>query len=159
MPIKESLELEEVTREEQANPPGVASDTLTLTVSARYSLLYYDPVQVTELAKRVLDIAKPKEYHTADTEIFISNVGEVTMTDSAEAVWTVNIAQQIIKDYPLENIKKMVKGKRIIEAVRILNEEIPHYRSAEVIPFIKWWPNLPFVVNQIQIKEKVENGG
>jgi len=159
MPIKESLELEEVTREEQANPPGVASDTLALTISARYSLLYYDPAQVTELAKRVLDIAKPKEYHTAGTEIFISNVGDVTMADSGEADWTVTVAQQIIKDYPLENIKKMVKGKRITEAVRILNEEVPHYRSAEVIPFIKWWPNLPFVVNQIQIEEKVENGG
>lgn len=159
MPITESLELEEVTREEQANPPGVASDTLTLTITARYSFLYYDPAQVTELAKKVLDIAKPKQYHIAGTDIFISSIGEVTIAGSGEAEWTVKIAQQIIKDYPSESLKKMIKGKKITEAVRILNEEVPQYRSAEVIPFIKWWPNLPFMVNQIQIEEKVENGG
>lgn len=159
IPIQESLKLEEVTREEQANPPGVASDTLTLTLTARYGVLYYDPVQVTELAKKVLDIAKPKQYHTLGTNIFITSIGEVTMIDSSEADWTVNIAQQIIKDYPSESLKKMIKGKRITEAVRILNEEVPHSRSAEVIPFIKWWPNLPFVIDQIQIEEKVEDGG
>ncbi len=159
IPVIESLELDEFIAETMINPIGVASDTATLEVTARFSMLFYDPAEVKQVAKQVLDLSIDANQRPVGSEISLTQVGDVMLDGTDEAAWQVEAYRLIVQDYPRREILQRIKGMSRSKAISTLNAEIPNYRSAEVSSFAKWWPYLPVLVNRIQVVERVSDEG
>jgi len=157
--INGSLVLSEVVTEEQLNSIENPSDTLTLDMTVKYSFLYYDPAQVEDLVNQVMNLSIPEGFHKADRKIAIANQGGVRMEESGGATWTVITSRGITKQLEVESLLSRIRGKTKAEAVAILNDEILHARSAEIITFVKWWPWLPFLSSRINMEEGLADGG
>ena len=159
LPVVESLELEELVEERMSNPIGEASDTATLEVTARFGMLFYDPAEVSKVATQVLDLSIGSNQRPVGSEIGLTQIGDVQLNSASEATWQVNANRLIVQDYPRREILQLIKGMSRNKATAMLNAEIPHYRSAEVMPFAKWWPYLPILASRIQLVERVTDGG
>lgn len=158
-PIPESLKLSQVLEEVQVNPVGVASDTARLLMSARFSMLFYDPKMINEIATRILDLSILDGYHPIGDEVVIKPDGEIQIEASGDAVWYTVVSRKIVKDISRKEILDLIKGREISRGLQLLDTEIPHIRSAEVIQLIPWWPYLPVLESRIRIEERVNNEG
>lgn len=159
VPVVESLELEELIAETMINPIGEASDTATLELTARFGMLFYDPAEVKQVVKQVLDLSIGANQRPVRSEISLTQVGDVMLDSADEAAWQVEANRLIVQDYPRREILQRIKGMSRSKAIAFLNNEIAQYHTAEVSSFAKWWPYMPVLVNRIQVEERVTNEG
>lgn len=157
--IKESLKIKEVVVEEQVNPVGEPSDTLKLKMTAIFTLLAYEPAQLQTLVGEVMDLSLPEGYHVAKDPVEVENLGDLSMVAENEASWRVEVSREIIEDLPINVIISRIRGLSKAKAIGVLNLEVPHIKSAEVVPFVKWWPWLPLLTSRINLVEASINEG
>lgn len=159
VPVPESLQLEEIIDETRHNPIAEASDTLSMTITARFSFLYYDPTDLNGLVTDVMDVSLDEGFTADGAGILIQNKGPVEKVSINEVAWIVDARRLIYKSFSLQLIKNQVRGRNIQEAVKLIDTQIPHYRSAEIIPFVEWWPYVPVLTNRIELEERLRNDG
>lgn len=157
--IPESLRFEEIIHEERSVPVGEISDTLMMTITARFSILGYSESDFVDLVDQVISTAIPVGYHLAENSIRIAPFTIDRLSEQGEAMWTVNASGKIVKNYSVEDLKKAIRSKRNLKAVEIIDEMLPHEFSARVTPFVSWWPWLPILTERITIVETSENAG
>lgn len=158
-PILESLVLDEIVSEDRGNPAGEAADTLSISITARYSVLYYDPTTLEDLMVAVMDISMPDGYQAAEAGMTVDRIGRTEINGTDEAVWKVSVKRQVVKIYSPQDVRKLIRGRGVERAVDLVNREIPQIQSAEIRPFISWWPYLPVLLEQIDFEERLSDGG
>jgi len=154
-PVPGSLKLIRVESEERENPVGEPSDTVTLNMTAAYTILVYDTNESKTLMEDVLNLSIPEGYHDAETPTSIINQEEVTFDPQGEASWQVTASRQVVKDIEKQPLFMMLRGMDKLEAIKRLNDEIPTVKEAEVQTFLQWWPWLPFFTGRINLIEGV----
>lgn len=155
VPIVESLVMEEIIEEVRSKPVGEVSDTVTLELTARFKMLFYDPATLNDLVQQVLDLSIGDYHQAANDNIQVAQVGEVTINNADEAAWRIEATRLIVRNSPQREIIRAITGSTKKSAIATVNQEIPHYRSAEIDLFLDWWPYLPILANRIQFEEKV----
>jgi len=158
-PIQNSLKLKEVVVEERENPVDEPSDTLTLDMTAVYSVLIYDKELLASMVKEVMDISIPEGYHDAENTATLLQQGDAFINPDREASWRVVASREIVKDLPGSQLLIRLKGKEKTAAIKWLNEEILHRKPAEIHTFVKWWPWMPMLVNRINLVENSSDNG
>lgn len=153
--IQETLALDEILAETKVNPVGEPSDSLTLEMNVQFHVLVYDPRNIVELMNMILDSNLQKGFHNVGGEIIIENIGSINYVANGTAEWQVKGTRLVVKDWGSDRIRTLIKGKTTIEALTILNAEIPHTKSAVIIPRPKFWPRLPLLPSQIHIEESI----
>lgn len=157
-PILESLMLDELIASDRGNPAGEPADTLSLNITAQFSVLYYDPVALDELLNAVMDLSMPAGFQAAKSDMTVEKIGDLEVIGTDEAAWKVIIRRQVVKSYSQQDLRKMIKGRSFEQAVAIVNREIPHVRSAEIRSFLGWWPYIPVLLEQIDFEERLPDG-
>jgi hypothetical protein len=157
--IPESLVLDQILAENRGNPAGEAADTLSINITARYSVLYYDPKALEALLTTIMDVSMPEGYQAAETDMAFEKIGNTMIIGTEEATWQISIKRQMVKIYSQQDIRKMIHGKGIDQAVTLVNREIPQVRSTEIRSFLSWWPYIPVLLDQIDFEERLMDGG
>lgn len=157
-PIPESLELEEMTSIDQANPVGEVSDSLTVRITAQFGILYYNPAELTKLLNDVIDLTKPEGYQYAESRLSVEMIGKPINVGKGEITWLVRAERPVYKSLTQQDLRKLINGRSIKHAIELTNASIPHYQSSEVKSFIGWWPYIPVLLNKIQFEEEFQDG-
>lgn len=157
--IPESLLFEKIVQEGRSVPVGVVSDTLKMTLTARFSILSYSEADLNDLVDQVIRSAIPEGYHLAAESIAISPFSSIRVNKTGEATWTVSVSGMAVKNYIDRDLKNAIRGKGNQKAVEILNGILPHEHPAEIKSFVHWWSWLPFLNERITIVEISENAG
>jgi len=158
-PIPESLLFENIVQEGRSVPVGVVSDTLKMTLTARFSILSYSETDLKDLVDQVVSSAIPEGYHLAAESIAIAPYTSIRVNKTGEATWTVSASGMAVKNYIDQDLKNAIRGKRNQKAVEILDGILPHEHPAEIKSFVHWWSWLPFLNQRITIVEMSENAG
>ncbi len=151
--INESLLLDKIISEIQSNPVGEPSDTLKLTMKAQYRVLVYDPQDVLTLANQIFDASILKDVHAANVAPLIEEVGKVTQSDKDTYQWQVKGIRWIVENWDQNELRRLVKGKSVDEAIRIINMQLPNNKSAEVITKPGFWRRMPYLPGSIVFEE------
>lgn len=157
--IPESLLFEKIVQEGRSVPVGVVSDTLKMTLTARFSILSYSETDLSDLVDQVTRSAIPEGYHLAEESLAIAPSSTISVNKTGEATWTVTASGMAVKNYVDQDLKNAIRGKGNQKAIEILNGILPHEHSAEVNSFVHWWPWLPFLNERITIVEMSKNAG
>ena len=157
--IVESVTLDEVIEETRKNPIGEASDTLSMTITARFSFLFFNPADLDKLMNDVMDLSIPENLIAAENGLVLKKIDKPEVISGNEIAWQVQAKRPIFQDYSRQELKRTISGKSVERTIDAINSEIPHYRSAEVQSNVDWWPYMPLLLNRIELEERVQNGG
>ena len=159
LPIPESIILDEIVDQTRMNPIGEPSDNLTLNITAKFSILFYDPGALKTLMNDVMDVSIPAGYTAVEDDMWFEQKVEPVIIGQDEAIWQVYAFRPIYKAYNTQKLKEMINGITVNRAIDLINSAIPNYKSIEMNPFISWWPITPVLPNRIKIEERFTNGG
>jgi hypothetical protein len=151
--ITESLNLDEIILKIQSNPVGEPSDTLTMTMKVQYSVITYNPQDVTGLINQIFDAGILKIVHTVDEEVSIVELHKPTQTAENTYKWQVRGTRWIADDWDQDLARKLIKGKRVEEAVKIIEEQFPNIQSLEVDLTPRFWRRMPYLPGRIIFQE------
>lgn len=158
MPITESLTLDKVISESRDTAVGEAGDTLSMSLTAVYRILYYNPTELAGLMNDVMDVSIPEGFQAAEDSLHIEQLGNAQIIEKNEVAWKIRAVRSIIDRYSQMNLKKAINGRSIQRATELVNDLIPQYRSAEVVSMIGWWPYLPLLPDRIDFEERFQDG-
>lgn len=157
--ILESVALDEIIDETLYNPIGEASDILKMSITARFSALYYNPNSLEDLLAGVMNISLPDDHRVVASSLLIEPLGEPNTNSQDEISWLVHASQRIYQDYSNEKLKRLISGKKVDLAIELINIEMPHTQPVEVESQIKWWPYLPLNLDRITLVERFLDEG
>lgn len=159
VPVPESLQLDEIVNETRVQPIAEASDTLTMAITARFSVLYFDPEDMNKLINDLMDVTLDEGF-TADREgVMIQDNRQTEVVSDDEVAWIIDARRLVYRKFSPREIKILIRGKSIKQAEDLINAEISHYRGAEIKPFVDWWPYIPILIERIDLEERLTNDG
>lgn len=151
--ISESLNLDDIISEIQSNPVGEPSDTLTLTIKVQYSVITYDPQDVSDLMNQIFDSSMLKTVHTVEEEPSIEEVSKPAPSGENTYKWQVRGTRWIADNWDQDNARRLIKGKPINEAVRIIGKQFPNIQSMDVEITPRFWRRMPYLPGRIIFQE------
>jgi len=157
--IPNSLKFTRVETEERENPIGEPSDMLTINMTATFKMLVYDTVALFSLGEEVMDLSLPEGYNAAKDPLKMIQQGEAVLDQSGEASWQVTFSRQIYRNLQWQQLIPSFRGREKRDVVKVLDEEIPHVKGAEVLTFPEWWPWLPLISDRIYLVERASGNG
>jgi hypothetical protein len=155
LPIPQSLSLVKVVEETRHDPPGEPSDTLSMSMTAQFSILYYDKSDLLQVIGESMNVAIPEGYSTVDETLSFEMIGFPEKISEDEFAMSFQASQLIQHELSWQKIKRIIIGKNVDQALDTINAEIPHYRSAEVKQSIRWWPYMPLLMERIQLEMRI----
>ena len=159
VPIPASLHLDEIIDEKRYQPIAEASDTLKMAITARFSVLFYDPEDLNKLVNDLMDISLDEGFIADRDGIMIQEIGQIEVISDDEVAWIVDARRLIYREFSPVEIKKMIRGKSIEQAENLIDAKISHQKKSEIIPFVDWWPYIPVLIARIELEERLTNDG
>lgn len=154
--INESLVLEKVLSEVFSSQMGEPSDTLHMDIKVQFSVYLYNPKDIIVLVNQILDSDLKSGLHVIGNSMRIEDISRVHSSMNHEYVWQVTGSRQVVDDWNVEGMKELIKGRKIDEAILILNNQIPHTEAAEISSMPGFWTRLPLLPGRINFEEVVE---
>jgi hypothetical protein len=154
--VDESLDIKEINTEAKLNPVGEPSDSLTLQMTIEYQILSYSSDDLSMLANQILDASIKNGYHVVGGPPEITTLSEPQFNETGDAFWKIAASRKISKTLDTDELRSLLAGKKIKDAIEILDNKILHKKSAEIIPFMKIWKRMPFLGGQIKFMEFYE---
>ena len=154
--MDESLAIKEIMTETRLNPVGEPSDSLTLQMTIEYQILSYNIDDLSILANLILDASIENGFQVINGSPTITTLSAPRFNESGDALWKFAASRKISRTINSDELRALIFGKKIKEAAEILDNQIPHKKSAEIIPFMKIWKRMPLLGGLIKFKEFYE---
>lgn len=151
--IDASLNLDEIISEILSNPVGEPSDTLKLTIKVQYGVLTYNPQDVINLMNRIFEASLLKTEHTVDVEPTIVEVDNAIQSGVNMYKWQVKGARWIADNWDQDIARRLIKGKPVDEAVKIIDMEFSNIQSVEIDIAPGFWQWMPYLPGRITFQE------
>ena len=147
--IEETILIDEILVEQQANPIDEPADEARLNLTVRFRALTYRTSDLQSICRLVLESSQPKGMVPASDEISIAREGAVEQDLPGQASWTIRASRLLVPSWDAQGTAQMIAGQKVTQAQSVLGGVFPQTQPAEVKLFVKWWLWMPYLPTQI----------
>jgi len=146
-----SLQREEVLESIFDPSESEASNTLSLTLRARYRALLISREDLQALAQLVLQAHAPQGMQIAPESLTIEGDSAGPKGQSVPYTWVFHASATFVAPIARDTVRQQIAGRTPAEAQTWLQDTLPLEKPPEITTWPSWWPRLPWLPLRIQV--------
>lgn len=151
--IEDTLDIQEIQREEFTPPPGKTAATLTFSVQAEFVARYILAADLKGLASSSVMASISQGFSPSGEMVF--NLLDEPVTDTAGVTsFRLQASQTTLRDIDLMQVYNLMRGRNPQIAATTMQEALSLQNEPQVVVTPSWWPWLPLIPFNISVEIK-----